>query len=90
MRCESVHESRPKICRTTKSIIKTCPIRGSRRIRRVKRDIKSNRGGEPYTAHGIEIEECPNCGERLFSPEALEEIAAQQPGSKRSGRRKSA
>ena len=74
----------------TKLVIKTCPTCGSKRIRRVKRDIPSNRGAEPYVAHGIEIEECPVCGERLFSPEALHEIAAQQPRQKRAGRRKSA
>lgn len=70
--------------------IKTCPICGSKRIRRVTRDIQSTRGGTRFTAHGIEIEECPNCGEQLFSPEALQAIAAQRPQPKRAGRRKSA
>jgi YgiT-type zinc finger domain-containing protein len=72
-------------------VIKTCPICGSKRIRRVKRDIESRRGGRPFVAHGIEIEECPNCGERLFGPEALEQIEAQRPGeSKHVKRKKSA
>jgi YgiT-type zinc finger domain-containing protein len=74
-----------------KLVIKTCPTCGSRRIRSIKRDIESKHGGKPFVARGIEIEECPNCGERLFSPESLEEIAAQRPrGHKRSRRRKSA
>ncbi|MGD1277314.1 MAG: YgiT-type zinc finger protein [Tepidisphaeraceae bacterium] len=62
----------------THLVIRTCPTCGSRRIRRVKRDIQSKRNGETFVAKGIEIEECPNCGERLFSPEALEAIAAQR------------
>ena len=75
----------------TQLIVKTCPTCGSKRIRRVKRDIKSTRGGEPYVAHHIEIEECPNCGERLFSPEALDQIAARRPQTgKRTHTRKSA
>lgn len=74
----------------TKLIIKTCPICGSNRIRLVKRDIKGNRNGHPYIARGIEIEECPNCGERLFSPEALDAIDAQIAPAKRAKQRKSA
>lgn len=73
-----------------KLVMKTCPTCGTRRLRRVKRDIKSHRGGQPYVARGIEVEECANCGERLFSPEALEAIAEQQPQSKRARARKSA
>ena len=32
-----------------------------------------------FAVRGIEIEECPDCGERLFSPEAMDQIAIQQP-----------
>jgi len=70
--------------------IKTCPICGSRRIHRVKRDIPSTRGGTPFVAHDIQIEECPACGEQLFGPEALQQIAAQQPGRHRRTTRRSA
>lgn len=71
--------------------IKTCPTCGSKRIRRIKRDIESRRGVDPYVAHDIEIEECPDCGERLFSPDALAAIRDQQPDiTKRSIRKKSA
>lgn len=73
----------------TQLVIKTCPTCGSKRIRRVKRNIESRRGGQPFIARGIKIEECPDCGERLFSPEALEDIAAQRPHTARR-RRKSA
>jgi YgiT-type zinc finger domain-containing protein len=63
----------------TDLLIKTCPTCGSKRIRRVKRDIESRRGGRPFIARGIQVEECPVCGERLFGPEALEQIDALKP-----------
>ena len=68
--------------------ISTCPICGSRKIRRLKRDIKSNRGGVSFVARNIEIDECPNCQEQLFSPEALEKIDAQRAQSKKRGTRR--
>ncbi len=74
----------------TQLTIKNCPMCGSKRIRRVTRNIESHRGGERYIARDIEIEECPDCGERLFSPEALDAIAAQKPHGKRARHRKTA
>jgi YgiT-type zinc finger domain-containing protein len=72
-------------------VVNICPTCGSRRIRRVRRAIPSKRGGEPFTARGIPVDECPDCGERLFSPKALDQIAAQQPrGRKQTRSRKSA
>jgi YgiT-type zinc finger domain-containing protein len=71
--------------------ITVCPICGSRKIRQVRRDVESRRGGVTFTARGIDIEECPHCGEQLFSPEALRQIDAQRPfRKKRGGQRKSA
>jgi YgiT-type zinc finger domain-containing protein len=74
----------------TNLVIKTCPTCGSNRIRRVKRDIESKRAGQNFIAQDIEIEECANCGERLFSPESLEQIAAQRAERKRIRGRRSA
>lgn len=72
-------------------MIKTCPTCGSKRIRRVKRDVQSKRAGQVFVARGIEIEECPDCGEQLFSPESLDQIEAQRLRSqKKIRRRKSA
>jgi YgiT-type zinc finger domain-containing protein len=70
-------------------IVRVCPICGSKRIRQVKRDITSRRGGRSFVARDVTIEECPNCGERLFSPESLAQIAASQPRIQKR-RRKSA
>jgi YgiT-type zinc finger domain-containing protein len=75
----------------TSLTIKTCPTCGSKRIRRVKRNVPSKRGSQPFIAHGITVEACPNCGEVLFSPESLEAIDAQRPPARKSPRnRKSA
>jgi YgiT-type zinc finger domain-containing protein len=63
--------------------IKTCPMCGSKRIRLVKRDIESTRRGRTLIARDIEVEECPDCGERLFSLEAMELIESQRPHTKR-------
>jgi YgiT-type zinc finger domain-containing protein len=72
----------------TKLVINTCPMCGSKRIRRIKRAIESRRGGSVFVAQGVTVEECPDCGERLFGPEALEEIAAQKPRSQKNSRRR--
>lgn len=59
-------------------VVTTCPSCGSKRIRRVRRDVESRRHDEVFVARGIEVEECPDCGEQLFSPEALDVIAVQR------------
>jgi len=63
--------------------ITVCPTCGSRKIRRVARDIQSRLQGSSFIARGIEIDEFPHCGERLFSPDAIREIDAQRPKAKR-------
>jgi YgiT-type zinc finger domain-containing protein len=71
--------------------IKSCPNCGSDRIREQKQDVESKRGGVSFTAHEITVEACPVCGERFFSPSALEQIDAQRPKTRKSpGRRRSA
>jgi YgiT-type zinc finger domain-containing protein len=58
----------------TKLKITKCPTCGSKRIRRVRRDIKGSFRGKPYIARNVEFEECPNCGERLFDLEAMAKL----------------
>jgi YgiT-type zinc finger domain-containing protein len=57
-------------------VIHTCPMCKSKRIRLVKRDIISKRGGRETVVPDVEFHECPDCHERLFSPEAIDYIAA--------------
>jgi YgiT-type zinc finger domain-containing protein len=66
--------------------IKICPTCGSRRIRRVVADYRGNFRGKPYIARGVEHHECPNCGEKLFGPEAMRRIESSRPPHKRKTR----
>jgi YgiT-type zinc finger domain-containing protein len=54
--------------------LKTCPTCGSRRIRRVRRTVTRTSRGRQYTVPQLTFHECPNCGEQIFSPEAMEKI----------------
>ena len=76
------NEPRLRLQQVTVGHMKRCTKCGSKRIRPVKRDVESRRGGTPYVAKGIEVEECPDCGERLLSADAILAIAAQRPALK--------
>jgi YgiT-type zinc finger domain-containing protein len=60
--------------------LKTCPTCGSRRIRKVRRTLTRNSRGKSFTVPGLMFHECGNCGEQVFSPEAMDKIAAHRPG----------
>ena len=62
--------------------IKTCPTCGSSRIKRVRRTITRTSRGRTYTVPTLEFYECPNCGEQVFSPEAIRAIQARSPAFK--------
>jgi predicted nucleic acid-binding Zn-ribbon protein len=67
----------------TKLAIKTCPTCGSRKIRRVKRQIESNRGGHPFIAKNIEIEECPIAASGFSARKLLRKLRPNVPGAGR-------
>ena len=56
--------------------IAVCPTCGSKKIRRVTRDVACNFMGKPYVARRVTFEECPNCGERLFDHAAMQKMQA--------------
>ena len=68
--------------------IDVCPVCRSDKIRTVNRDIESRRGGIAFIAQSVQVEECPVCGERLFGPESLDKIAAQQSRAAKDGKRR--
>jgi len=43
------------------------------------RDWKGTSNGKPYTVQAVEIFECPACGERVFTPDAVRQIQAASP-----------
>ena len=62
---------------------KTCPTCGSKRIQRVKRSLSLSAQGKRFTVPAVVFHECPNCGEQVFSPEAMDKIAAHRPKRRR-------
>ena len=59
--------------------IRHCPTCGSNRIKKVRRNWSSEVHGKPYTVPNLEFHECPDCGERLYSPEAMRKIESYSP-----------
>ena len=56
--------------------LKTCPTCGSKRIRRVRRTVTRSSRGRRYTVPNLTFHECPDCGEQVYSPAAMEKIEA--------------
>jgi YgiT-type zinc finger domain-containing protein len=62
--------------RETMLKISSCPTCGSRRIRTVRRNVTCTSRGRKYTVPELEFLECPDCGEKVYSREAIREIEA--------------
>jgi len=43
------------------------------------RDWTGTSNEKPFTVHAVEIFECPACGERVFTPQAVRQIQAASP-----------
>jgi YgiT-type zinc finger domain-containing protein len=59
--------------------IKTCPTCGSKRIKKVKRDLRRVFDGHTYVVPDLEYHECPDCGERVYDRDAMRKIEAHSP-----------
>jgi YgiT-type zinc finger domain-containing protein len=59
--------------------ITICPTCGSKKIKRLKRDWVDEFQGQTYTVPDLEFHECPDCGERIYDPEAMRKIEAYSP-----------
>ncbi len=59
--------------------IRQCPTCGSRRIRRVRRDLAGEFEGRVYTVPDLEFFECPACGEKVFDKAAMRKIEGCSP-----------
>jgi len=64
---------------TTMSTLNHCPNCGSKRFKKVRKDLRELYNGQPYVVRGLEFQECSDCGERMFSPEAMQRIEAVSP-----------
>jgi YgiT-type zinc finger domain-containing protein len=58
---------------------KTCPTCGSKRIRLVRRDLTRTFRGQSYKVPRVQFHQCPDCGEEIYSPEAVRKIQAHSP-----------
>lgn len=57
-----------------KKSLQHCPTCGSNRIHTVRTDYRISVRGEEVVVPNLERDECPNCGEVLFSPAAMQRI----------------
>lgn len=57
--------------RTIGKSLRRCPTCGSTRIRSVVGDYRTRVQGEKVVIPDLQREECPDCGEVLFSPAAM-------------------
>lgn len=59
--------------------LKSCPLCGSRRVKRVRRTLLREFLGASYSVPNVEFEVCANCGESFYSPEAIDKIQSHSP-----------
>jgi len=62
--------------------MRTCPTCGSTRLKRVRRGVRRTVGGEKYIVPAVEFHECPDCGEKLYSRQAMQKVESFRPKSK--------
>lgn len=68
-------------------VISACPTCGSRAIRELRGGWKGSYQGRPYAVEGLEYYSCPNCGEKVYLPEAMRRIQEASPAYARTSRR---
>ena len=59
--------------------IARCPSCGSAKIRKVRRKWSGEYKGRAYSVANLEFYECPDCGERVYDPDAMRTIEAKSP-----------
>jgi YgiT-type zinc finger domain-containing protein len=60
-------------------VISICPTCGSPAIKKVCGTWTGTHQGETYTVKGLEYYSCPNCHEKVYSPEAMRKIQQASP-----------
>jgi len=67
-----------------------CPACGSLSLEAVERDWTGTWSGQSYSIPNLRFFECPSCGERIYSPEAMRRIQAASPAFRKPRLRRSA
>jgi len=57
-----------------RKVLRHCPTCGSSRMHTIRTDYRTRVRGEEVLVPKLEREECPNCGEMLFGPQAMRRI----------------
>jgi len=68
--------------------ITTCPSCSSKKIKKVRRNWTGQLEGKSYTVPNLEYYECPDCGERVYDPEAMRRIQEYSPAFEKSHTKK--
>ena len=56
-----------------------CPSCGSKKLKRVCRNLVEVFQGQRYSVQNLEFHECPDCGEKIYDSEAMRRIEAVSP-----------
>ena len=59
--------------------IAKCPSCGEPKIRKSARKWSGEYKGHAYLVANLEFDECPDCGERVYDPDAMRAIEANSP-----------
>lgn len=51
-----------------------CPNCGNKNLKKVRKTVTGTRQGKRYSAPSVEFYECPDCGERVYDPAAVQQI----------------
>ena len=70
--------------------ISKCPTCGSSAIRKVSGSWKGNCKSETYTVKALEYYSCPDCHEKVFTPNAMRQIQQASPAYRKPAARRSA
>ncbi|RIK75203.1 hypothetical protein DCC62_13775 [candidate division KSB1 bacterium] len=70
--------------------ITSCPTCGSKKIKKVQKNLTRSFQGQTYTVPNLEFHECPDCGERLYDRDAMRKIESYSPAYAKARKRKKA
>ncbi|MCL4706488.1 YgiT-type zinc finger protein [bacterium] len=71
-------------------MITFCPTCGSKKIKKVRKNLTRSFQGQTYTVPNLEFHECPDCGERLYDRDAMRKIESYSPAYAKARKRKKA
>ena len=64
-----------------------CPTCGSAKIKSVRRTWAGVFGGRAYKVPNVRFYACPDCGEKVFDPDAVRKIQAHRPAFAKAARK---